>query len=198
MSEDTCHVLAAAIFAAGTVISIYFRSRANRNSPGERLPLKAEETASMLLLRLVGLSLWLGIFAYLMNPAWMAWAQTPLPAWLRLGGAALGILSVAMLYRVFSSPGNNVTPTVLARARHKLVTSGPYHWVRHPLYTVGFLSYLSFAILAANCYVAVMAVATLVLLALRVPRDEAELIARNGEAYRAYAERAGRFVPKLD
>jgi protein-S-isoprenylcysteine O-methyltransferase Ste14 len=69
--------------------------------------------------------------------------------------------------------------------------------VRHPLYTVGFLSYIAFAVLAANWYVAILAVVALILISLRVPAEEAALIARNGEAYLDYAKRTGRFLPKL-
>jgi hypothetical protein len=35
---------------------------------------------------------------------------------------------------VFSSIGRNVTETVLTKADHTLVTTGPYRWLRHPLY----------------------------------------------------------------
>jgi protein-S-isoprenylcysteine O-methyltransferase Ste14 len=98
---------------------------------------------------------------------------------------------------VFSSLGNNVSPTVVTRQRHQLVTSGPYRWVRHPLYTVGFLSYMSFAVLAANWYIAILAIVALWLLSLRVPAEEEALIARNGDTYRDYAKRTGRFLPKL-
>jgi protein-S-isoprenylcysteine O-methyltransferase Ste14 len=69
--------------------------------------------------------------------------------------------------------------------------------VRHPLYTVGFLSYIAFALLAANWYVAILAVVALILLSLRVPDEEEALIARNGDVYRDYAKRTGRFLPKL-
>ena len=59
-----------------------------------------------------------------------------------------------LMYWVFSSLGDNVTPTVVTRSQLKLVTTGPYRWVRHPLYSVGFLSYVAFAVLAANWFVA--------------------------------------------
>lgn len=197
MNENTYRWMAMVIFLAGTGISIYFRRRADRNAGEERLSLKSEGIPLMLALRLGGIALWVGVFAYLINPSWMAWSQLPLPTWLRLSGAALGIVTDGLIYWVFSSLGNNVSPTVVTRQQHQLVTAGPYRWVRHPLYTVGFLSYISFAILAATWYVAILAVVALVLLSLRVPAEEAALIARNGDAYRDYAKRTGRFLPKF-
>lgn len=197
MNENVYRWMAVAIFLTGTGISMCYRRRADREAGDERISLKSEGLPLMLGLRLSGIALWLGVFAYFINPAWMAWSQAELPVWLRLAGAALGIVTDGLIYWVFSSLGNNVSPTVVTRKQHHLVTSGPYRWVRHPLYTVGFLSYIEFALLAANWYVAILAVVALMLLSLRVPAEEAALIARNGDAYRDYAHRTGRFLPRL-
>jgi protein-S-isoprenylcysteine O-methyltransferase Ste14 len=197
MNENVYRWMALVIFLAGTAISMYYRRRADREAGDEKISWKSEGLPLMLALRIGGVALWLGVFAYFINPAWMAWSQVELPVWLRLSGAALGIVTDGLIYWVFSSLGNNVSPTVVTRKRHQLVTSGPYRWVRHPLYTVGFLSYMAFALLAANWYVAILAVVALILLSLRVPAEEEALIARNGDAYRDYAKRTGRFLPKL-
>ena len=197
MNENVYRWMALVIFLGGTSISMYFRRRADREAGDEKISLKSERLPLMLALRIGGIALWLGVFAYFINPAWMAWSQVELPVWLRLSGAALGVVTDGLIYWVFSSLGNNVSPTVVTRRGHKLVTSGPYRWVRHPLYTVGFLSYIAFALLAANWYVAMLSVVALFLLSLRVPAEEEALIARNGDAYLDYAKRTGRFIPKL-
>ena len=197
MNEDVYRWMALVIFLVGTGISMYYRRRADREAGGEKISLKSEGLPLMLALRVGGIALWLGVFAYFINPAWMAWSQLELPSWLRLAGAALGMVTDGLILWVFSSLGNNVSPTVVTRQRHQLVTSGPYRWVRHPLYTVGFLSYMSFAVLAANWYIAILAIVALWLLSLRVPAEEQALIARNGDTYRDYAKQTGRFLPKL-
>jgi protein-S-isoprenylcysteine O-methyltransferase Ste14 len=197
MNEDSYRLLAAGIFVLGASISIYFRRRAEKESGGEKVSLKHEGLALMISLRVVGMALWLGVFAYLINPDWILWAHVRLPTWARLLGAAPGMLADGLAYWVFSSLGKNVTPTVITRDRHELVTTGPYRWVRHPLYSIGFLSYISFALLAANWYVAVLSMATLILIAVRVPKEEEALIARNGDVYRHYVRRTGRFLPRF-
>jgi len=197
MNEQSYRLLAACIFTAGAAVSTYYRRRAERASRGEKISLREEGLSLMIALRVVGVALWLGVFAYLINPAWMAWAQISLPDWVRLAGGALGLVADLLAYWVFSHLGNNVPPTVTTRREHELVTTGPYRWVRHPLYSVGFLSYLSFALLAANWYVALLALSTLIIISIRVPKEERALIARNGDAYREYASRTGRFLPKL-
>jgi protein-S-isoprenylcysteine O-methyltransferase Ste14 len=197
MVENVYRVLAAVIVLAGSGISIHVRRRADRASGGESITLRSEHPFLMVSLRLVGITLWLSVLAYLLKPAWMAWSQVELPMVVRLSGAALGAVATALAYWVFSSLGNNVTPTVVTRARHKLVTHGPYHWVRHPLYAVGLLSYLAFALLAANWFVGVLAILVFCIIALRVPQEEQQLIERNGDAYREYARHTGRFFPRL-
>ena len=197
MNESTYRMLAVVIFLVGAGISGYFRRRADRRAGGEQILLTAEGLPLMLTLRVGGAALWLGVFAYLINPAWMAWSQLHLPTWLRISGAALGVVADGLMYWVFSSLGDNVTPTVVTRSKHHLVTSGPYRWVRHPLYSVGFLSFIAFALLSANWYIAALAIVAMIAMSLRVPKEEAALIARDGELYREYAQRTGRFLPKL-
>ncbi|MDH3208679.1 MAG: isoprenylcysteine carboxylmethyltransferase family protein, partial [Gemmatimonadota bacterium] len=113
-------------------------------------------------------------------------------------GVGLGILSVPAAYWVFSSIGQNVSETVLTKEHHELVTHGPYHWIRHPLYTMGLALLGGIGLMAANwfillyCLVALIAVRMVV-----IPREESALIATFGDRYRDYMGRTGAMVPKL-
>ena len=196
MNDNLFRILAFVILIAGMVISIYHRRRADIQS-GERVSLAGEPIILRLLLRLTGMALWLGVFVYLINPRWMSWSQIDLPEWTRWLGAGMGVLADLLAYWVFSNLGNNVSPTVRTRSEATLVTSGPYRWVRHPLYTMGMMAYLGFALLSENWFIALMAVIGFVLLVLRTPLEEAGLIEKFGDAYRQYMTRTGRFLPKL-
>ena len=196
MNDTLFRILGALIIVGTTAISVYHRRKAERVS-GEKISLKDEGLALTIALRGSGLALWLTIFAYLLNPAWTGWARIDLPEWLRWVGVGMGISSIFLAYWVFSNLGNNVSPTVVTRKNHTLVTSGPYRWVRHPLYGMGFIAYGGFALLAENWFVMLLAVVAVVLLAIRTPKEEARLIERFGDEYRAYMQRTGRFLPKL-
>lgn len=196
MNENTYRLWAIGIFLIGAGISGYFRRKADRDT-GEKISPRAEGLPIMISLRVFGLALWLGVFAYLINPAWMHWSQVSLPTSARITGLALGVLADLLAYWVFSNLGTNVSPSVATRKRHQLVTSGPYRWVRHPLYTMGMISYLSFAIMAANWYIAALAVITFIILLIRLPKEEAGLIERFGDDYRRYMQQTGRFLPRL-
>lgn len=196
MNNETIFQLVAITLLTITLsISIYFRSKAARS--GEEISSREEGVLILNLRRILGLALWLSTLAYLINPRWMAWSSLPLPAWTRWSGAALMALCVPLVYWVFSSLGKNVTPTVAIRREATLVTHGPYRWVRHPLYTVGFVAFVGFSLLAANWFIFATLLPAFAVLVKRTPIEERRLIERFGEEYRAYMQRTGRYLPRL-
>jgi len=185
-----------AIFVGTLSISGYFRRRARQS--GEAIPRVREGKLALLSRLLLAAPLYLSIFAYMLNPAWMAWSAISLPTWLRWVGTAVGLAMLPLLYGVFSSIGNNISETFLTKEKHVLVTHGPYRWVRHPLYSAATISLVSLSMLAANWFMLAMACAAFLGIAvLVIPREEAELIRKFGDEYREYRERTGRFAPRL-
>ena len=154
MNDTIFQILAIVIFAAAASISIYHRRKADREG-GEKITLKEEGLPIMLALRLGGIIFWLSVFAYMIQPAWLDWSRIDLPEWMRWLGVAMGVAGDFLAYWVFTSLGNNVTPTVVTRKNANLVTHGPYRWIRHPLYVMGLLAYLGFALLAENWFLAI-------------------------------------------
>ena len=196
MNENIFRILAAVILITGMAISSYYRRKADRDS-GEKLSRNADGNAMMTVIRVGGLILWLSPFVYLINPAWMAWARVGFPDWVRWLGVGFGILCTLGIYWLFSSIGTGITPVSATRKEHKLVTSGPYRWVRHPLYTVGSSMFISFGMMADNWFIAVLGILTFILMAIRTPKEEANLIEKFGDEYREYMKRTGRYLPKL-
>jgi len=197
MPIDTLfRIIVLALFATGLSISIYFRRRANRTG-GENISRREEGTPLLVLLRLTGLTGWLAIMAYVINPDWMSWSTLSLPTELRWLGAGLSALSVPLLAWMFKSLGNNVTDTVAIRSKHELVTNGPYRWVRHPLYSLGTMLFVGIGLMAANWFILLAMGLGFVLLAIRTPIEEAKLIEKFGDEYRAYIQHTGRFLPRL-
>jgi protein-S-isoprenylcysteine O-methyltransferase Ste14 len=194
-SESIYQFVAIAFLLPTMCFSIYFRSKAAR--AGDKISPIEEGPLILNLRRILGLTFWLSILVYLIHPGWMAWSTLPLPAWTRWSGAVLLALCVPLFYWVFSSLGNNVTSTVAIRSQHNLVTSGPYRWVRHPLYSVGFLAFIGFSLLAANWFIFTLVVLTFSVLMKRTPIEERRLVERFGEAYRQYMRTTGRYLPRL-
>ena len=196
MNENIFRILAAVILITGMVISSYFRMKADRDT-GEKISRKADGHVMMTFIKIGGLILWLSPFVYLINPAWMAWSKIGLPEWARWVGVVFGILCDLGIYWLFSSIGSGITPTSATRTEHKLITSGPYRWVRHPLYTVGSSMFVAFGLMADNWFIALLGVLAFIGMAIRTPREEANLIEKFGDEYREYMKRTGRFLPRL-
>jgi len=196
MNENIFRILAAVILFTGCGISIYYRRKADIET-GEKLSRKVDGNAMMNIIRFGGLILWLSPLVYLVNPAWMAWSKVGLPDWTRTLGIGIGILCVAGIYWLFSSIGSGITPVSTTRKEHRLSTSGPYRWVRHPLYTVASSMFIAFGMMADNWFIAALGVLAFIAMAIRTPKEEANLIEKFGDEYREYMKRTGRFLPKL-
>jgi protein-S-isoprenylcysteine O-methyltransferase Ste14 len=196
MNENILRISAALILFTGVGISIYFRRKADKDS-GEKISRNADGRPMMLLIRIFGTVLWLSPLVYLVNPHWMTWSKFGLPDPLRWLGVGIGVLCVFGIYWLFASIGSGITPTSATRKEHKLSTSGPYRWVRHPLYSIGTAFIISFGMIADNWFIIAMGVLAFVAMAIRTPKEEANLTEKFGAEYLEYMKRTGRFFPKL-
>jgi protein-S-isoprenylcysteine O-methyltransferase Ste14 len=91
-----------------------------------------------------------------------------------------------------------VSETVLTKSHHELVISGPYQWIRHPLYTTGIVLVLAIGLIAASWFILLLALVALASIRLVViPLEERELLTKFGNAYGAYMQRTGRLLPRV-
>lgn len=196
MAEDVLfRRIAAAVVIALFAISIYYRNRADK--AGGRVTRDDEPMPIRLGLSFSGLMGFGGLLLYFVWPAALAWTLLPIPDLLRWAGVVIATLSVASTWWVFRTLGLNVTRTSKPRDNATLVTSGPYRFVRHPFYVNVALAFGSLSLVTRSWWFIVWIGVALALLAVRTRREEANLEARFGDAWRAYAARTGRFVPRL-
>ncbi|MFN8411852.1 MAG: isoprenylcysteine carboxylmethyltransferase family protein [Anaerolineales bacterium] len=196
MNESFFRISAALIFFTGVGISTYFRQKADRNS-GEKISRQVDGSLMANLIKFVGLFLFLSPLAYLINPTWMSWSKIGVSEWVRWLGIGFGLCCVFGIYWLFSSIGNSITPTSATRKEHKLVTSGPYRWVRHPLYTIGASLFISFGLIADNWFIVLLGILSFIGMAARTPKEEANLIEKFGDEYRQYMKKTGRYLPNI-
>lgn len=126
-------------------------------------------------------------------------AYLPTPSFLRIvyvQGAGLGFMVFGYFLFTWSvvARGKYATSWKM-RENHKLVTWGPYRYVRHPSYTAYFLMFLGFALTWLNpaAFLPLMAIPGYVKL---TAVEEELLVKRFGEEYKLYQRRTGRFFPK--
>jgi protein-S-isoprenylcysteine O-methyltransferase Ste14 len=193
--DQTFRIILGAGMLVFMPIAIYRRVRSQ--ATGETLDRRQEGLLILIILRPLGIAMMVGVIAFVISPASMAWSSVPLPAWMRWTGVAIGAIAGVLLTWTLSHLGENLTDTVVTRQKHTLVSSGPYAWVRHPFYTSTALAIVANSLATANWFIFSTGGLALALLVIRCQKEEQNLIARFGDQYRAYAQRTGRFVPRL-
>jgi protein-S-isoprenylcysteine O-methyltransferase Ste14 len=134
---------------------------------------------------------------YLAGMAWIDAFRFPLPDWLRWLGFALGLLSVVFWTWTQIELDTQWSAQLQLTQDHHLVTTGPYAFIRHPLYAAMFGWAVSLVLLTANWIFLAMAVLSIAGTIRRVPQEEKMMIEAFGDEYKAYIQRTGRFFPRL-
>jgi protein-S-isoprenylcysteine O-methyltransferase Ste14 len=194
-NDQTFRILVIASFLLVLPIGMYHRVKSQARR--EKLDRRQEGLFILATLRPLGAVLWLGLIAWIIDPAWMAWSGMPLSVWLRWTGVGLLAIAGLLLLWTFRSLGKNLTDTVVTRHDHTLIVHGPYRWIRHPLYASAALLVVAMSLVAANWFFLVTGVVVFCLLVARTRTEEENLVARFGDSYRAYMERTGKFVPRI-
>jgi len=123
----------------------------------------------------------------------------PLPGWLRLFGAPIALGALLLLAAAHRALDGYFSTTLRLREDHHLVDFGPYAWVRHPIYVAYLLFFAAAFLLSANAGIGGLGIAVILsLVTLRLPREEALLRERFGDAWDRYAAATGRLVPRAE
>jgi protein-S-isoprenylcysteine O-methyltransferase Ste14 len=191
--QTTFRIVFAALFLFLFVVVGTYRRKAQA---GRRIDYSDEGMPLLLSLRLGGLFLWGFCLLYIIYPRPLDWSFLDVPTWLRWVGAALVFVVVPFVVSSQRALGRNVSPTVMTHADHELVTTGPYRWIRNPLYTAGGLIFAGLGLVAASWFLLGGAALAVLLVRLRLPEEEAQLEDRFGQEYREYVSRTGRFLPR--
>jgi protein-S-isoprenylcysteine O-methyltransferase Ste14 len=115
-----------------------------------------------------------------------------------VGGFGLAIMmgGIALRYWAAKTLGEFYTRTLLLKAEHQIVESGPYWIIRHPGY-LGFILMVIGAGLATANWIAAALITIVVspIYAYRIHVEENMLQAAFGEQYKAYMAHTWRLVP---
>ncbi|MDO8539953.1 MAG: isoprenylcysteine carboxylmethyltransferase family protein [Opitutaceae bacterium] len=193
--ETAARVALALIIVGVACIGIPHRLRADR--AGGRVSPRSDPKWFWILMGIVGPPLVLVCVAFMIQPRWVDFARINAPPSLRLLGIPVAAAGVAVFAWMFLHLGLNVTSTSSPRANATLVTTGPYRWVRHPMYSAAFILGLAATLLTSNAVVMIAGACMYALLVARSRIEEQRLVEKFGEAYRAYQRRTGRFIPRI-
>lgn len=142
-------------------------------------------------------------------PALAAWLMPPLVILLRIGGIAAGwplarglgvalsLYSLVMIPWTVRTMGRHLVPGRALHQDHALLTTGPFRWLRHPLYSGTLALWLAAAIGNLNWLLLALWPLLLAAVLRELPHEERMLRERFGPAYEEYERRTGRFVPGI-
>jgi protein-S-isoprenylcysteine O-methyltransferase Ste14 len=121
-----------------------------------------------------------------------------LPFWLQVVGALTLVGSLACMYLAFRENAY-VTPTVRIQEErgHAVVSTGPYRYVRHPMYTGFHLFFVGMPLLLGSAFGLVFSPVLIGLVVRRAVLEE-RLLRKELPGYEAYmAQVTSRFIPHI-
>ncbi|MFK2892883.1 methyltransferase family protein [Dyella flagellata] len=129
---------------------------------------------------------------------WWPWLLQPfLPVEAALAWIGMVLLLLGLAFACWARVvlGRNWSATVQLKQDHELVTAGPYHWVRHPIYTGVLLGLLGTALVRDQwrCLLALAIIAAAFWYKLR--HEEAWMREQFGTAYVDYMRRTKALIP---
>jgi protein-S-isoprenylcysteine O-methyltransferase Ste14 len=126
------------------------------------------------------------------------WSYIHIPVYVRWIGCGLIVIIGILIWWIHLSLGSNYRSTMGLHKNHKLITQGPYYFVRHPTYVTFLFVPVILFLISANWLIGSASFALfLILMVVRTPIEEKELIDRFGDEYRLYMQRTNRFFPSL-
>jgi protein-S-isoprenylcysteine O-methyltransferase Ste14 len=133
-------------------------------------------------------SKWLG-------PLWLRFL--PPEDWIVWSGIALTALGVTVAIWARYSIGQYWSARVTLKEGHRVIRSGPYAWVRHPIYTGMLLGAMGTAVVVGEWRGVVAVVIIFVAHSYKALREEALLTRELGEEYVSYRQSTGFLFPRL-
>lgn len=118
--------------------------------------------------------------------------------WARAIGVGFYLLGIIGTLWAQFAMGESWRIGVDAAARTQLVVSGPFRWVRNPIYTAMLLATLGLVLLVPNIASILALLALVIALEIQVRLvEEPYLLQTHGEDYRRYGAGTGRFLPGI-
>jgi protein-S-isoprenylcysteine O-methyltransferase Ste14 len=163
-----------------------------RTPEAKTLQRGAFERGSMLL---IGVTLGVGLWLPLIVDA-LGFALFPMD--IVEGLVALAVMLVGLGLRVWAAVtlGGYYTRTLTTTKNHRVVTTGPYSWVRHPAYLGVILLWSGFGVLSSSLAIAFLFPVVFVAVYLyRISVEERMLVEVFGDAYVQYQRRTNKLIP---
>jgi protein-S-isoprenylcysteine O-methyltransferase Ste14 len=138
-------------------------------------------------------------FLYIFLPQWFNWSKIPnYPRAVQWVGFSLGIVAIALFIYVHIHLGKNFSYKIAIKEDHKLIKTGPYKLIRHPMYTAFIILHSAVFLLTGNWFLGIIwVVGIFLVIALRIKQEEKMLIEEFGDEYKEYIKTTGALFPNI-
>ena len=117
---------------------------------------------------------------------------------IRLSGCILMMLNILFFFWIHYTLGRNWSPILEIFKDQSLITTGPYKFIRHPMYTSIFIHVFALLPVTANWAVGLVAILSFsIIYPFRVKSEEQMMIEQFGDRYKEYMKQTGRLLPRL-
>lgn len=117
--------------------------------------------------------------------------------WIQGFGFFIFLIGNYLFYLSHKQLGDNWSHTLMVLEKHQLVTTGLYRKIRHPMYSSIFIKGIGISLLSLNYLLSALYLVPFILLVfLRIKKEESMMKEKFGSEYIQYMEETGRFFPK--
>ncbi len=121
-----------------------------------------------------------------------------LPSPLRFVGATLAIFSVLLLLAAHHALGPGFSTTIETGQVGRIVRTGPYRFIRHPIYMAYVSLFFSLFLVIANWLFGFLGTAIILsLMIVRLRYEEDALMVKFPQEYGDYKQNTGAFIPRF-
>jgi protein-S-isoprenylcysteine O-methyltransferase Ste14 len=170
----------------------------NHSQPENVTLKKRQEGIASKVSGVLGVIGFISMIAFVVNPNCLAFTSLSLSLWLRWAGVAFALAGFTLLQWAQVTLGKSWSDTPRMMKEQTLITSGPYQYIRHPIYTAFVLILGSTLLISANWLIGLAWLGmTIMEVASRVGFEESLMLEYFGDQYREYIKKTGRLLPRL-
>ena len=161
-------------------------------------PVKATEpSASRLLYGICFVSGFVLLFSNTLPLGGLRQRFLPRSEWIGLVGIVLSYAGAAIAIWASFILADNWSARITVKIGHELIRSGPYAYVRHPIYSGILLSVVGTALLVSEWRALLAIVLVAISFTMKAKREEAYMTAEFGDLYSDYQQGTGFLLPKV-
>jgi len=118
--------------------------------------------------------------------------EDPVTRWI---GLALATLGMGLIFWSGMALGRLYSPEVTLQEGHRLITVGPYGYIRHPRYLGGMLQGVGLSLLFRSWIGLTLTLVFMIIISFRIKDEEAMMSREFGSEWEAYCKKSKRWVP---